>query len=294
MKEPIVRKSTLKGENLEILDKRKLVIEGDLIACQITVNSDLEVYGNIIDTLIQNNGGSVSVSGGIRNSKVWAFSDLNSEYIEASDVTSQYGGCYIRSYVSQSSVSAMSLIHLLGPDSEVLGSSLSSSIEILSAQVGQFENSKPALLELKPRKKQDLFKLFFIYKQKLGEKEKHLEVLSRTIKVFSLIRDKIHSLPLDRKQELLKKVQEYQKLKESVETIYQERSRIFLKNQEESKYNRAVLVKKILYPPAKIIIDGQEMEIHNTEERVGFYKSGIIIRGEIEKIYTKRKIVAMI
>jgi uncharacterized protein (DUF342 family) len=286
-------KGPLKGENLEIPEK-KLIIEGNLVACQISANADIEIIGNVMDCIIHNHGGGLRVSGGVVNSKMDIFGDIYCRYLEKSDLISRFGALYAEKHIYSSSVSVMSMVHLLDEKSEVVASALSSSIEISSARVGRPEGSTPSRLELRPRKKQDLFELFFIYKQKLGEKEEELASLERYIKVFSLIKDKIKDLPPAKKNELVSKIQQYQNLKKTIQLIELEKERMFLKNPEEDKYNRTVLVRGAVFPPVEVVIDGQGLDIREPERRVGFYKSGIVIRGELEKIHNRRKVVALL
>lgn len=282
----------LKGKTLEVYDQN-LLINGDVLACNIVCTDNVEVRGEISESSIRLNGGNLSVSKSIKNCNARIFGDLRCFSIEESEVKSSYGAVYVEKGIYLSKVDAMSLIWQTDEFGEVLSSTLRSTIEIFAERVGQFGNNQENRLELKTRTKHDLFELFFIYKQKLSDKEKELEKLSRYIKVFTLIKDKIHSLAEDKKTELIKKIKEYNALKKEVDGIKMEKKRVFMKNPEEDKYNRAVLVKNAIYPPAVICIDGKEMEVAHVESSVGFYKSGILILGELEKIYKKRNVVAL-
>ena len=64
---------------------------------------------------------------------------------------------------------------------------------------------------------------------------------------------------------------------------------MFIKNPDDDKFNRVVIVKDQIYPPATISIDGRNLNIKNVEKEVGFYKSGIVIQSQLEKIKNKRK-----
>lgn len=288
-----VIEGSLKGQSLENLES-KILIKGDVIACNISSNDFVEIKGDFIDSTLQVNSSGSYIRGNIKSSKIRVFGDLRGENSEESEIVSSHGAVYIKNRVSRSIIKAMSFVHIEDDNGEITGSSLSASIEVSASKVGRFGNTRKTVLCLFPRRKQDMFELFFVYKQKLGEKEQKLKSLTRYIKVFSLIKDKVHSLPEAKKNELLKKIKEYNILKKEVENIKQEKYRMFLRNPEEDRYNRAILVRKNLYPPVEVEIDEKSMEIETLEEKLGFYRSGIIIKGELDKIYKKRKIIAVI
>ncbi len=278
----------IENKNINITGKN-LIFENPVKDSMITTNADIIIHGGLINSKIKTSAGILTVFGNIENSEIEIFGDLRAHKIESSKIKSTYGACYVEESIDQSNIQAMSVIQLSNKKGEIHNSQLSCAIEIDSKLVGQFNENKISVLELIPRKKKDLFEMFFVFKQKLKAKEQKLSSLQRYIKVFTLIKDKINSLPKDKKVELINKVQEYKELKKVISQIQQEKARLFLDNEEDDKYNRGILIRESIYPPAKIIIDGRELELKTSEHEVGFYKSGIIISGKIEKIFNKRK-----
>lgn len=282
----------LKGKNLQVF-KRDIVIQGDISECNFFCDGDISVEGSIYESRLQTSGGSLMASGQIKDSVMEVFSDVYALALTNSDIKCTYGSVYIADFIHNSKIHAMHLIHSKEGSGEILGSQLSASIEIYGRKIGALKNQKPCTLTLRPRNKQNMFELFFIYKQKLGSQEKELATLSRYIKVFSLIKDKIKDLPGPKKTELLKKVTEYKTLKQKIDAIKEERRRFFIQSPEEDKYNRSIIADDTIYPPANIIIDGKSYQLKTPEKTVGFYKSGIILQGELEKILNKRKITQL-
>lgn len=292
MSEKQIIQGPLEGKNLQVF-KRDLLIQGDITECNFFCDGDITVEGNIYESRLHTNGGSLFVSGQITDSVLEIFSDVYAQALANCDIKCSYGSAYIKDYIHNSKIFAMHLIHSKEGAGEILGSQLSASIEIFGKRIGAFKNPQPCLLTLRPRNKQTMFELFFIYKQKLGNQEKDLATLSRYIKVFSLIKDKIKELPATKKNELLTKVTEYKALKQKIDAIKEERRRFFIQNPEEDKYNRSIIADDTIYPPSNITIDGKSYQLQNPEKTVGFYKSGIILQGELEKILNKRKITQL-
>lgn len=278
----------LEGKKFQWMES-PLIIQGDLSRCTIEIDHDLTVTGSVSGSRISSSGGSIRLQGAVMRSKIEAFSDIFVQEASGSKFISQYGACFFEASVQHCLINAMSLIQTR-PEAPVIHSSLTCSLEIDAGQVGSPESRENSVLELLPRKKTQLFELYFVYQQKLGNKEKALEKLAREIRVFSLIRDQIQDLPEEKKRELKEKAEKYQALKTEVARIREEQKRMFMTHPEEDRYNRAILVHKALYPPVKVMIDGRELSITRPENSAGFYKSGIVIRAEIEKIYNKRKV----
>ena len=278
-------KGNVKSLNIKELSK-EVVIIGNVIDTTIFSTNNIEIYGNVEKSKIVSNSGRIEVVGKVSNSEIKAFSFVKINSVENSLIESSFSSCMIEGYIYNSSIKAFSIIE--NTKGNTLNSNLNSGMEISLYNIGKSGINSESELKISKKNSNNIFEVVFVHKQKISDLDLRLKELERYIKVLDIIKDKINTLPEEKKREITLKIREYKKNKEYLNFIKEETRRLLITDPEEIKYNRTIIIKNDLFPPVKISIDGKEEKILEQLKEVAFYNSGIIIKGEIKKVYNKR------
>jgi len=268
-------KGNVKSLNIKELSK-EVVIIGNVIDTTIFSTNNIEIYGNVEKSKIVSNSGRIEVVGKVSNSEIKAFSFVKINSVENSLIESSFSSC----------MKAFSIIE--NTKGNTLNSNLNSGMEISLYNIGKSGINSESELKISKKNSNNIFEVVFVHKQKISDLDLKLKELERYIKVLDIIKDKINTLPEEKKREITLKIREYKKNKEYLNFIKEETRRLLITDPEEIKYNRTIIIKNDLFPPVKISIDGKEEKILEQLKEVAFYNSGIIIKGEIKKVYNKR------
>ncbi|HOJ49738.1 MAG TPA: hypothetical protein PKW55_02900 [Spirochaetota bacterium] len=288
MAEKKVIKGPIKSLNIRELSKDIKII-GDVVDSSIFSINNIEIYGNVLNSKIVSNSARISIIGKVIKSEIKGFSLVKIFAAENSIIESTFSSCRIENYLYNSTVKAFSIIE--NQKGNIIKSELISGMEINLYNVGKAGKNSNSNLKVIKKNSNNIFEVVFVHKQKINDLEIKLKELERYIKVLTIIKEKIETLPDDKRKEIKNKIEEYKKTKEYLSFIKEETRRLLISDPEEIKYNRVIIVNNLLYPPAKITIDGKETEINEELKQVAFYNSGIIIKGEVNKVYNKRKTI---
>jgi hypothetical protein len=267
-----------------------VIVKGNVLGGSIQATQDITVEGTVIDGNIVSTGGSITIHQGIEgeSSHVEAFSDIRSNYCHGGNVISNNGSIYFKTLVTNSKVSAKNLVHCDIGQGVIEKASVQAGIEIIANRVGNKKHSS-TYVKLTNERQQEMFELMLVYEQRLKEKKKKLEKLYKVIKIVRLLGEKVVKLPAEKKQQLALKVKEYNKLKNEIVQTNQEKRKVIEKNKELKKYTRAIIVKGTVHPQVQVMIDKLKHNVIHTFEKVIFYKSGIIIMGDLDQFKLRQR-----
>ena len=266
-----------------------LVVKGSVLSRSIVeARSQIYISGNVEDSRISSMEGDVEVSGSVvgKDGAVFASGDVRVGLVDSSSIDSN-GSVFIQNSSLNGRIRARNSVTVGSAAGRVEGGVVEAGLEIRTGNLGSRQNASTRVF-LRNLRQQEIFELYILYERNIREKDKKLSHLAKVIELIRLLGERVVSLPREKKETLATQVKEYKKLKEEITTAHKERERILTENQELSKYNRVVYVENSVYPGVRVEIDKLSLEVKYTYSHVVFYKSGMIIMGDLDK-YIHRK-----
>jgi uncharacterized protein (DUF342 family) len=266
------------------------LIKGSVLNADVRVTEDLKIEGTVIGSKVLSSGGNISISQGIegKECEVNAFGDIRASYISGGSVKSVNGSIYIKNRVLNSSIFARNLVHVNTGAGIISKSRVEAGIEILANSLGSIEKDE-TIVVLNNLRQQEMFELVLIYEQKLKEKLRKLQKLSKVIKIIQLLGERIVSLPASKKAELALQVKEFKELKSEIAQTNAEKEKVIKRNRELKMYTRAIIVNDTVNPNVEVIIDKLKHKVTRTFKKVIFYKTGIIIMGDLDQFKLRQR-----
>ena len=267
-----------------------LRIKGSVINGEVRATEDIKIEGTVIDSKIISSSGDITVAQGIegRDTEIIAFGDIRVSYISGGSTASKNGSIYIKDRIVNSNVTARNLIHVNNGVGVIAKSKVEAGIEIIVNSLGNSERDETTVV-LTNLRQQEMFELVLIYEQKLKEKVKRLEKLNKVIKIIRLLGDRVVSLPASKKRELALQVKEFKELKKEVAQTNAEKEKVIKRNRQLKMYTRAIIVNEAVYPNVEVVIDKLRHRVTRTFKKVIFYKTGIIIMGDLDKFKLRQR-----
>ncbi len=290
MSEEKVIEQDIESKHGVIKHNGSIVINGSVLGGNVRATGDIVIEGAIIDGNVNSSAGGITVRQGIEgeSSQIEAFGDIRTEYCHGGNVVSKNGSVYIKTLLTNSKVVAKNLVHCDMSEGAIERATVEAGIEIIANRVGNNKHA-PTYVTLTNERQQEMFELMLVYEHKLREKKKRLEKLSKVIKIIRLLGEKVVALPPQKKEQLAIQVQEYNKIKNEIIQTNEEKRKVVQKNQELKKYTRAIIIKKTVHPRVQVMIDKLKHSVVHTFEKVIFYKSGIIIMGDLDQYKLRQR-----
>lgn len=286
---------TVIDKNIEAADgavriNGSCLVKGNIIRGNLSATADIIIQGAVIDSIVMTSGGNVNIQQGIEGeaTRIESFGDIRADYCHGGDIKSRNGSVYFKSRVTNAKVAARNLVHVTQGTGVIEKATVQAGIEIITNQLGN-ENNDSTYAVLSNERQQEMFELMLVYEQKLRDKKKRLEQLSKVIKIIRLLGDNVVKLPQHKKQELASQVQEYNTVKNEIDQTIEEKQKVMKKNQEMKLYTRAIIVNQRVFPKVQISIDKLNHQVNRNFEKVIFYKTGIIIMGDLDKYKLRQR-----
>lgn len=289
MPENIINR-TLEGKGDSVKINGSLKIYGNVIKTEVFATGDIIIDGIVIDSKVLTNSGNITISQGIEgeNSIIEAFGDIFADYCIGGIVESKNGSIYLNNRINNAKVNARNLVHVYKGQGIIEKAIVTAGIEVITNILGN-ENKEKTSIILSNQRQQELFELIIVYENKLKEKKKKLEQLLKIIKIIRLLGENVVNLSQEKKEQLAKQVKEYNIIKKEIEETNEEKKKVLKKNEEIKKYTRAIIVNEKVFPNVHITIDKLCQQVTKTYEKVIFYKTGIIIMGDLDQFKLRQR-----
>ncbi len=289
MEEKVIQ-NDIEAKHGVIKHNGSVVINGSVLGGTLQVSGDIVIEGAIIDGNVTTSGGNITIRQGIEGetTQVRAFGDIRTDYCHGGNVQSKNGSIYIKSLVTNSKLDARNLVHCDLGEGVIERSTVKAGIEIIVNRLGNTKHST-TYVNLSNERQQEMFELMLVYEQKLKDKKKRLEKLNKIIRIVRLLGEKVVALPPQKKEQLAIKVKEYNKIKNEIVQTNEEKRKVIQQNKDLKKYTRAIIVRGKVHPQVQVMIDKLKHKVVNTFEKVIFYKTGIIIMGDLDEFKLRQR-----
>lgn len=258
-----------------------LSINGSMKACaSVFVSGSLTVRGNVSDCSLSVKK-DVMVGQAVRNTeshfKVHAFGLLTAKLIENATVNA--GDVRIEKSIKDSEIIVDNNIE--GPSSDqIINSRLQAGYNILLGSV-----SEGTTLVIYSEKQSKIMQKLFEVEKKLRDFDKEIEPLKQSIKVFQLLKDRLHELPEEKRQKLLSNVR-LVKTKLEKKKFFQDQLQSYREESDKIRKSREknpIIIEAEVVKGTKVVIDNSTFIVQTQDRGVVFYKKSIIIMGKKDK-----------
>ncbi len=97
------------------------------------------------------------------------------------------------------------------------------------------------------------------------------------------------TLPQHKKEELAKQVNEYNSIRKEIADMNNEKNKVLKRNKEIKMYTRAIIVNETVFPQVSITIDKSHHNVRRKFKKVIFYKTGMIIMGDLDQFKLRQR-----
>jgi uncharacterized protein (DUF342 family) len=280
-------------ENVTLTFPGRVEITGSVRAGGIVhAGGDILIRGMVDSGHVESSGGGVYADQGIQGpgAVVRAFGDIKSKVIRDAEVES-LASVYVRDMIFKSSVRARHLIEMKEGDGIVESSYAEAGMEITVRSVGSVSSGMPATtLVLENFRQKELFELSMIYEQRLAQKTSRIAELEKVISVIRILGGRIVNLEPRKKAELALKVKEYQELKQQVVEVLRERDLVGAEREKSGGKLRSITSSGEVFPGVEVRIDNARVLVNRRYNNVIFYKSGIVIIGDLDAFMQRKRL----
>lgn len=287
--ERIIRKDITENDGIINL-KGSCTVKGNIDNAGLKATGNIIIEGNVINGKLYSSGGSVTIKKGIEGEKtvIESFGDIRAVYCHGGRLNSSNGSIYIKSRITNCELKAKNLVHMEKSSGTIECAKVQAGIEIIVNKLGNDEKDSTVAV-LTNERQQEMFELMIVYEQKLKDKKDKLSKLEKIIKIIKLLGDKVVKLPQAKKEELAKKVKNYKELRSEINQIILEKNKVIKMNKEIKRYTRAIIVTGNVFPNVEIIIDKLKHQVVRSFKKVIFYKTGIIIMGDLDQFKLRQR-----
>lgn len=278
------------GEPLRVHGRLQVtgsVLDGGLVYA----SGDIMIRGRVENAHVESSGGGIYVDQGITGEKtlVKAFGDIKTPFVRDAEVECS-GSLYVQDVIFQARARARHIVELKGGDGIIEASYVEAGMEVAARSLGSYApDMKETVVVLENFRQKELFELALVYEQRLKQKSQRVEELEKVIQVIRILGSRVTTLSPDKKQELALKVKEYNELKIQVEEILREKGRVTSERDKTNNLLRAVTVSHEVFPGVKVRIDNAHVMVNKRYSNVIFYKSGIVIIGDLDKFRERKR-----
>jgi hypothetical protein len=258
-----------------------LSVQGNIKNCSsIFVSGSLSVHGDIIDSNLTVKKDLI-VSGCIRNTvrghKIQAFGLISAESIERSELNA--GSIQATKLISNSDMIVDNNIEG-PPTANIQNSRLQAGYNIILGSV-----SEGTTLVIYSDRQSKIIQKLFEMEKKIRDFDKEIEPLKQSIKIFQLLKDRLHELPEDKRDKLLSHVR-LVRTKLEKKKFFQDQYITYKQESDNIKKSRGVspiIIEAEVAKGTRIVIDNSTFIVQTQDKGVVFYKKSIIIMGKKDK-----------
>lgn len=288
-------RSDITGGNGPLRFTGRTVIHGSILSGAVVhADGDIIVRGRIDNASVESSGGGIYVDQGIVGDEtvVRAFGDVKASLIRGAKVEC-FGSLYVREIIFQADVRAKNIVEMKDGGGIIEGSRVVAGMEISVKSLGSREPDPQYATEiiLENIRQKELFEIALIYEQKLTQKSERITELSKVIEVIRILGDRLVTLSQEKRQELALKVKEYNELKEQVREIIREKDKVLQERDRTNKVLRSIVAVNEVHPGVAVRIDNARVAINKLYRNVIFYKSGIVIIGDLDAFMKRKRLL---
>lgn len=258
----------------------------------VHAGGDVVIRGMIEGGCVESSGGGVYVDGPVQgpDAIVRAFGDIKTRSIRDAEVES-LASVYVSDMIFRSSVRARNLIEMKNGDGIVEASYAEAGMEITVRSAGSVSSGMSGTtLVLENFRQKELFELSMIYEQRLAQKTARIAELEKVISVIRILGGRIVNLDPAKKSDLALKVKEYQELKQQVGEILRERDLVVAERNKSGGKMRSITSSGEVFPGVEVRIDNARVMVNRRYRNVIFYKSGIVIIGDLDAFMQRKRL----
>ncbi len=258
----------------------------------VHAGGDIVIRGSVEAGLVESSGGGVYIDGEIHGpgAVVRAFGDVKARVIRDAEVES-LASVYVPDMIFRSAVRARNLIEMKDGDGIVEASYAEAGMEITIRSAGSVSSGMdPTTLVLENFRQKELFELSMIYEQRLTQKTARIAELEKVISVIRILGGRIVNLDPAKKADLALKVKEYQELKQQVVEILRERDLVVVEREKSGGKMRSITSSGDVFSGVEVRIDNARVVVNRRYKNVIFYKSGIVIIGDLDAFMQRKRL----
>ncbi len=258
----------------------------------VHAGGDVVIRGMIEGGCVESSGGGVYVDGPVQgpDAIVRAFGDIKTKSIRDAEVES-LASVYVSDMIFRSSVRARNLIEMKNGDGIVEASYAEAGMEITVRSAGSVSSGMSGTtLVLENFRQKELFELSMIYEQRLAQKTARIAELEKVISVIRILGGRIVNLDPAKKSDLALKVKEYQELRQQVGEILRERDLVVAERNKSGGKMRSITSSGEVFPGVEVRIDNARVMVNKRYRNVIFYKSGIVIIGDLDAFMQRKRL----
>lgn len=270
----------------------RLIINGSILSgASVFAGGDIIVRGRIHNAFVESHGGGVYVDEGISGDgcTVRAIGDVKAKSIKKSRVETQ-GSVYVRDMIFKATVKAHNFVKVTDGSGIIEESYVEAGIEISVKSIGSFHGDvEETKLVLENYRQKELFELNMIYDQRLNQKKERIGELKKVIEVIRIIGSRVSTLSPEKKQELALKVKEFNELNDQVKEIQEEKLKVLAEKDKAGTVFRSVVASAEVFAGVQVRIDNAKVVTNKKYQNVIFYKSGIVIIGDLDAFMERKR-----
>ena len=287
--QPRVINGDINHETGPVNVKTGLIINGSVLDnTNVFATEDIIIRGFVNNAVIESSGGDICVDKGIsgEKTKIKAFGDIRTPFIRNAQVKCS-GSAYVSDVIFNATLKAKNIVEMHEGEGLIDESYVEAGVEISVKKIGSFDHGKTHV-SLENFRQKELFEISLIYTQKLRQKKFRMSELEKVIDIIKILGSRISNLSHEKKHDLALKVKEYNELKVKIAKIKKEYERILSEKNQSKNIQRSIIAAKDVHPGVEVKIDNARLKVTKIYNGVIFYKSGIIIIGDLDS-FTKRK-----
>ena len=275
--------------------KGRVLVHGSVLSgAQLHADGDIIIRGRIEDSHVQSTGGGVYADQGIigEDTVVRAFGDVKAPLIRGANVDC-FGSLYVRDIIFQADVRAKNIVEMKKGGGIIEASRVAAGMEISVRSIGsrEVDPDNRTVITLENSRQKELFEISLIFEQKLRQKSGRITELQKVIEVIRIIGDKVATLSSEKRQELALKVKEYNDLRQQITEIMKEKERVLMERDRTNKVLRSIVATSEVYPGVEVKIDNAGVTVNKLYKNVIFYKSGIVIIGDLDAFMKRKRLM---
>jgi uncharacterized protein len=257
--------------------------------CIIVSEQDIEIIGDVFNSKVRSENGNVTVRGGIRgvSSFVFAGQDVQAQYAQNASIKA-YGNITVSDFAFDSRIMAKKSVRIEKGEGRLEGGDTEAGLEIITNSIGN-PKKKPTSVKLTNFRQSDLYGFLLKFEKEYGELSRQIAGLEKIIEVIKIIGSKVTSLPLQKKQELAAKVQQYNESLLKRLKLEDEKKSLLEAEKSSDELDRVIIAKQSIFSGVTVTIDRSVSQIQESYEKVILYKKGIIIVGNFDEFMNRKK-----
>ncbi len=268
-----------------------LLIKGNVESgSEISATEDIEILGHVHNAKIRSLKGNIVIHSGIQGAQtvIQAIKgNVTAAHIQNATIKAE-GDIIITGMIMDAILIAKHSIYAQTREGNIEGGELEAGHDIISYNLGNV-NSKTTIIRISDFKQRELYNKMLSIEQEIKILKIDKTKLEKYIQIIKILGNKVVNLPLEKKQDLAQKVQDYQKISKRINELEFINQNLFQPEEEIDELERSVIVRGQLFNGVRVMIDKARLDVQKTYKNIILYKRGIIIVGDYDQFMHRKK-----